>query len=265
MIKTRRILYIFIFLFTCLFCFGHRMEVNNESNLRFKPNDQIFTHSLETEIITNDDTVSTKTFRRISDKELLLHFRHFRCKNEMDSLLQIFNLNNDSVSQPIDEVDEEIYNKWRKRREQIVQKFGVNFIDSLIDIAQKQYVLNNINKTFEYRDCDTISRYSRAINYVDFSKNYLLDFWKNVKYPKNFKYRNEKDFYSYMSAEFILHKNGKISHLNICFSFQNDHNNKYSTYFRRKIIKFIKRSKWIPAKSAGITVTSKVPLVIHFK
>lgn len=264
MIKAQRIIYIFIFLFTCLFSFGQRIEVNNESNLKFKPNDRALTDSLEKEIILVD-TVSTRTFSHISNKELLLHFRLFRCKNEMDSLLHNFNLCNDSVSQPIDEEDEYIIKKWHKRREQIVQKYGVNFIDSLIDIAQEKYVLNNINKVFEYGDCDTISRYARARYYVEFSKSYLLDFWKDVKYPKNFKYRNEKDLYSYMKAEFILHKNGKISDLNISFSFQNEHNKKYSTYFRRKIIRFIKRSKWIPAKSAGITVTSKVPLVIHFK
>lgn len=263
MIKAQIIIYILSFLFTCLFSFGQKMEGNNERNLKFKPNDRVLTDSLEKEIIIVD-TVSTRTFSHISTKELLLHFRLFRCKNEMDSLLHNFNLCNDSVSQPIDEEDEYIIKKWHKRREQIVQKYGVNFIDSLIDIAQEKYVLNNIDKVFDFDECDTISRYSGDKNYREFFHNPDKDFFVKVKYPKDFKYRKENEFYSWVEADFILHKNGKVSDIRTDVTFHNEQNNKYSTYFRQKLIKFIKKSKWIPAKSAGITVTSKVKLVIHF-
>lgn len=192
---------------------------------------------------------------------------HYRSEKEMNLLLQKYNLNNDSVFYygTENEDPEYIIKKSVKLRERIDKRFGINFIDSLRNIAEKQYVHNNIDKVFDYQECDTATRYAGAKYYVEFSKTYVLDFWKMVKYPKDFKYRNEKDLYSYMLAEFILHKDGKVSDIKTGVTFQNDQNNKYSTYFRHKLIKFIKKSKWIPAKSAGITVTSKMPLVIHFK
>lgn len=275
------LIYIIIFTFTCLFAFGQKKNVidyhsstKNEiyfnSILKFKPTNQALMDSLENEennkILIIDNYPPSVNHRHVSDKEwLLLNFNHFRCEKEMNLLLQKYNLSNDSVFLPMIVDNEEIYKKWDKQRERIDQKFGVNFIDSLIDIAQEHYVQNNINKVFDYQECDTVSRYSGAKFYVEFSKTYVLDFWKHVKYPKDFKYRNEKDLYSYMLADFILHKDGKVSDIKTGVTFQNDQNNKYSTYFRKKLIKFIKKSNWIPAKSAGITVTSEVPLVIHFK
>jgi len=193
--------------------------------------------------------------------------KHYRSEKEMYLLLQKYNLNNDSILYygTENEDPEIIYKKSNKLRERIDKKFGVNFIDSLRNIAEKQYVQNNINKLFDYNDCDTVSRYAGAKYYEDFFDILNLDFWKVVKYPKDFIYRNEKDLYSYMNAEFILHKDGKVSDIKTGVTFQNNQNNKYSIYFRKKLIKFIKKSKWIPAKSIGITVTSKVPLTIHFK
>lgn len=279
--KVQGLIYIIIFAFTCLFCFGQKKkvidingttknEINIDSILKFKPTNQALMDSLEEEInpkIIIDSYIPPKNFRRQSEKEfLLLHFNHFRCEKEMNLLLQKYNLNNDSVFYlSMDDGSEGISEKWRKSRERIDKKFGVNLIDSLIDIAEKQYVQNNIDKVFDYQECDTVSRYAGAKYYVEFSKTYVLDFWKVVKYPKDFKYKKEKDLYSYMLAEFILHKDGKVSDIKTGVTFQNDQNNKYSTYFRKKLIKFIKKSKWIAAKSAGITVTSEVPLVIHFK
>jgi len=280
--KLQGLLLIIIFIFTCLFGHGQKKkvidinsttknEINIDSILKFKPTNQELMDLLEEEennikILIIDDYPPSVIHRRVSDKEmLLLHFNHFRCKKEMNLLLQKYNLNNDSVFLPMIVDNERIYKKWDKQRERIDKKFGVNFIDSLIDIAQKHYVQNNIDKVFEYAECDTVSRYARAKYYIEFSKTYVLDFWKVVKYPKDFKYRNDKDLYSYMLAEFILHKDGRVSEIKTRVTFQNDQNDKYSTYFRKKLIKFINKSKWIPSKNVGIIVTSKVPLVIHFK
>jgi hypothetical protein len=280
--KVQGLIYIIIFVFTCLYCFGQKKKaiainstqknvIDINSILKFKPTNQALMDSVEEEInpkiIIIDDNLPSENIRRISEKELLLlNFNNFRCKKKMNLLLQRYNLNNDSVFfLSMDNNNVGIYKKWGKLRERIDNKFGVNFIDSLIDIAEKKYVQNNIDKVFDFQECDTISRYSRAKYYQNYFENYKRDFWKLVKYPKDFKYRNGKDLYSYMLAEFILYKDGKVSDIKTGVTFQNNQNNIYAKYFRKKLIKFIKKSKWIPAKSAGITVTSKVALVIHFK
>lgn len=279
--KAQGLIYIFIFTFTCLFTFGQKKkvidiksstknEINLDSILKFKPTNQALMDSIEKVInpcyVIIDDGESYRPKIRVSDKEvLLLLFNHFRCEKEMNLLLQKYNLSNDSVFFPTIVDNEEIYKKWDKRRELINKKFGVNFIDSLIDIAKKQYVQNNIDKVFDFEECDTISRYSGDKNYGEFFHNPNKDFFAKVKYPKDFEYRKENELYSWVEADFILHKNGKVSDIRTGVTFQNNQNNKYSTYFRKKLIKFIKKTKWIPAKSAGITVTSKVPLIIHFK
>ena len=265
--KLRYNIFLVTFLFIALISYGQSkqkkipenkqgIEINLDSLLKFNPREQILKD------LEKDDTIR---------KEIVEIYweipKHYRSEKEMNLLLQKYKLNNDSVFYygTDNEDPESIWKKIDKLRNRIDKKFGVNFIDSLRNIAEKQYVLNNIDKVFEYEECDTISRYSGAKYYVGFSKIYVMDFWKVVKYPTDFKYRNEKDLYSYMRAEFVLHKNGKVSDIETGVTFQNDQNNKYSTYFRKKLFKFIKKSKWIPAKSAGITVTSKVPLTIHFK
>lgn len=281
--KALGFIYSIFFVFTSLACFGQIKKVididsktkniiNIDSILKFIPVNQAIMDSLEEEInpkiIKINEYAHINHFRTESEKEFnLLYLKHFRSKNEMNLLLQKYNLNNDSVfyQKPVDGGDVNIYNKWDKQRERIDKKYGGNFIDSLIYIAEKQYVQNNIDKVFDFEECDTISRFSGDKNYEEFFYNHDKDFFIYAKYPKDFEYRNEKDLYSSLEADFILDKNGAVSDIKTGITFQNKYNNKFATYFRKKLIKFIKKSKWVPAKSMGITVTSKVPLIFLFK
>jgi hypothetical protein len=60
-------------------------------------------------------------------------------------------------------------------------------------------------------------------------------FFKNSKiflkseYPEDFEFRNENS-YSWISADFILYKDGSITNIDIELTFQNKKNYKYSSY-----------------------------------
>jgi len=189
----------------------------------------------------------------------------YRSNKEMNKLLSNYNIGVGSAVSYCT-VPGELQNCYAyKMRQEIDKRYGKKFIDSLRTIAEKQYVENNLNKIYAFEECDTISRYPNDKSYKDFFKNYKNDFFKIAKYPEDFEFRKEKDKYSWISADFILHKNGKVTDIDVELRFQNKKNYKYSAYYTKKIKEFILETKWIPAKSMGITVNSKVPLTIHFK
>lgn len=150
-------------------------------------------------------------------------------------------------------------------RKEIDRKFGPNFIDSLREVSKLEYVKKNPNKIYRFEECDWVSRYPGDKEYNDFFKNSQDHFWRNTKYPSGFEFRKDKDLYSYMGANFILYKTGKISDIKVDISFQNKKNYQYSSYFINQLKKFVQNTKWIPATSAGIKVNSEMDLTIHFK
>jgi len=248
-----------VYLLTTMVNFGQTKQgekLNTKDKFKFDPTEQALKDLNEKDTTGIDISI----IDYISPK-------HYRSEKEMNLLLQKYNLNNDSVfySRTENEEPEYIIKKSVKLRERIDKKFGVNFIDSLRNIAEKQYVLNNIDKVFEYEECDTVSRYTKSKYYRNYYDYFDRDFWKVVKYPKDFKYRNEKDLYSYLEAKFILHKDGKVSGIKTWISFKNMENDKYATYFTKELIRFVEKSKWLPATSMGITVTSVCQITILFR
>ena len=189
----------------------------------------------------------------------------YRSNAEMDKLLSKYKIGIGSVSYYCT-VPGELQNCYAHKMEQEIEKrYGKNFIDSLRIIAEKQYVKNNPNKIYSFDECDTIARYPKDKTYRDFFKSYERDFWTFTEYPSDFEFRKINDYYSSISAEFTLSKEGIVSDVDIEITFQNKKNYKYTSYFTNKIKEFISKTKWIPAKSAEITVSSKVPLTIFFK
>ncbi|MCW3162714.1 hypothetical protein [Chryseobacterium oryctis] len=220
-----------------------------------------------------DSTCKAETKRAETDikKNKLVYFHYFgmidsyRSNVEINNLLKKHNIKVDSAlhycTVPI-----ELQNCYaRVMRKEIDRKFGNRFIDSLRHIAELQYVNKNLNKIYSFEECDTISRYPEDKTYSDFFKSYEKNFWSSVKYPDDYEYRKDKDYYSYLSADFILHKNGNVSDIKIRLTFQNKKNYKYASYFINELKKFIKNTKWVPAKTMGIIVNSEVPLTLHFK
>lgn|GEM_PF-1520645 len=189
---------------------------------------------------------------------------NYKPKNEMDSLLSHYNISTDIAIYNCTDSGK-FQNCYSSRMlQEIQQRYGEQFIDSLKNIADIQYIKNNINKVFYFHDCDTISRYPNAKSYRQHFENSKKDFFANVPYPEGFQYKNE-EHYSYITANFILYKDGHINDIDIQVTFQNEANNKFISYYIDRLRDFILATKWISATSHGISVDSEVPLTILFK
>jgi len=220
-----------------------------------------------------DSTCRAETIKAEADikKNKLVYFHYlgmvksYRSNDEMNILLKRHNIEVDSALYYCT-VPQALQNCYAKvMSKEIRRKFGPKFIDSLRQVADIQYVEKNSDKLYDFEECDTISRYPGSKSYRSFFKDYKRGFWKNVQYPDQFEYRKDKDFYSSISAEFTLHKDGTISDIDIDLTFHNKKNYKYASYFINETKNFIKKTKWIPAKTMGITVNSRVPLTLFFK
>jgi hypothetical protein len=158
---------------------------------------------------------------------------------------------------------------------------GKNFIDSLRNIADKQFITKHPDKIYDYFVCDQNSLYPNDKSYYDFvrrdtvpiflnnknytrySQNYENDFLKSVEYPKDFVFKKENDtLVSRISAEFTLFKNGNIKSVDIQTYFYNKINEKHSSYYSEKMKEFILKTKWVPARNKDITVNCNVSLLI---
>ena len=220
-----------------------------------------------------DSICKTETINAEKDikQNKLTYFHYFgivvqyRSNEEMNKLLSNYNIRIDSASYYCT-VPGELQNCYaHKMRQEIDNRYGKKFIDSLRTVAEKSYVNNNPNKIYSFDECDTIVRYPKDKTYRDFFKSYERDFWHLTEYPIDFEFRKIKDFYSSISAEFNLSKEGQVSDIDIEITFQNKKNYRYTSYFINRTKEFITKTKWIPAKSSGIIVSSKVPITIFFK
>ncbi|MBA6157371.1 hypothetical protein H3Z83_12710 [Tenacibaculum sp. S7007] len=193
-------------------------------------------------------------------------FKMYRSNTEMTELLSEHNIGIDSTLTtcfaPVPGFEYYCYEK--EMQSAINKKYGKDFIDSLRLQAEKTYVSKHPNKIYKFEDCDTIARYPSALNYKEHFDNYEIDYFKNFKYPKGYKFKNEKS-YSYTTADFILHKDGSIDDIVVETTFQNSENEKYRELFDKRMTEFIKKTEWIPAKSAGITVNSEMPIYVSYK
>lgn len=190
----------------------------------------------------------------------------FRNNKEMKELLSKHNIKIDSTLTTCFAPASgfEYYCYEEEMRKAIDEKYGTNFIDSLRLEADKIYVSKHLNKIYEFEDCDTIARYPRAKTYREHFNNYEEDYLKSFKYPVDYKYKNEES-YSYTTADFILHKDGSVSNFETETIFQNPDNNKYRNLFNKRIIDFVKKTNWTPAKSAGFVVNSKMSVYISYQ
>lgn len=265
-----------LIILTCFSIKNKRLENRSESLLK-KHTDTITNKELEEYIKEErkylDSQCIAETARAEADikKGKLVYFHYFgmvksyRSNDEMDVLLKQNNIEAGTALYYCT-VPLELQNCYEGvMSKEIKRKFGPKFIDSLRHIADLQYIKKNIDKIYDFEECDTISRYPGSKSYGDFFKDYEKNFWKNIKYPDEFEYRKDKDFYSSISAKFTLHKNGTVSDIDIDLTFQNKKNYKYSSYFINETKNFIKKTKWVPAKTMGVIVNSRVPLTFFFK
>ncbi|MDY3521954.1 hypothetical protein PG614_09965 [Riemerella anatipestifer] len=188
----------------------------------------------------------------------------YRSNTEMDSLLAKYSISTaeDAYFCTVPWGKQNCYGK--EMENEISKRYGIKFIDSLRQIAENTFVHKHRNDIFKFEDCDMTSRYYGTDDYSEFIDNYKRDFFKEFKYPANFKYKNEQ-YYSYSNADFILHKDGSISNLEISSTFQNPENEKFRKEIEKQIEKFVRNAKWKPATARGILVNSEMKLTFHYK
>ncbi len=193
----------------------------------------------------------------------LQHFDFHRSNKEMAIILKFYNIELfESYSYSNESGESNCYEIHMNKS--ITEKYGSFFIDSLRNIAEVKYVKNNPERIYLFEECDTTSRYLRADSYEDFFYKYKYDFFEDFDYPASYQF-NEGKYSSYTSAEFILNKDSSIQIIKIETEFQNSENEIHRNLFDKRVKNFIEKSKWLPAKSAGIVINSIVSLTFHYK
>lgn len=142
--------------------------------------------------------------------------------------------------------------------EKIIEKYGEKFVDSLLNIADEKYLINHINDTMYYADCD------RKPNYPNdkydsgdwYSKVMNNEIDKNIAYPKGYIKRPNYDFSAFVDIRFYVNKKGEAKIHNFWFTFDIKTNNKFKSYLESEIRKHIKTENWTPAQIRGENVNS---------
>jgi hypothetical protein len=103
--------------------------------------------------------------------------------------------------------------------EKIKDKFGHQFLDSLLAVSDSLYAFNNPLDTFHYSKCDTWPRFPGEFEDMEFSYKLQNIFNSKVKYPKDYIVKEHRDTAAFVDVSFIVDKNGKASDIGYWFIF----------------------------------------------
>lgn len=254
-------------------CFLFSCNKKHEQNDIEKSNDSIYVYNQnhtkkEDTVCLNEEKRAEKDIQ--SGKLVYFYFRGktkmYRSNKEMKTLLSAYNIEIDSaLVSCIPDLNGFKRNCYAsKMRIAIEKKNGNEFINTLRNLAEIQFVINNPNLVFKFEECDTTSRYPNTKNYSDYFKKPKEDFEKQFTYPKDYKFKSGK-YYSSTKISFILNKNGKVSNIETDCSFTDSENKKFAEYFKNETVKFVQNTKWIPAKFKGIDVNSEMNFIYFHK
>lgn len=201
-----------------------------------------------------------------------------RCSNEMDSLLRKYNIISRVETSPDVGVSPSLnYHCYCDLMdEQIIEKYGSKFIDSLIYLADSLYVLKHLDVVYENRgwstNWDKPAVYPGDKYYDDMNHSGLQDaFDKAVKYPKNYRYKKDPNSINMISISLFIDEKGKAKILNYNFDFYESKANEkdYNQECRKDFIglakHLIEETTWKPAKIKNISVKSKNYILIYLK
>lgn len=150
--------------------------------------------------------------------------------------------------------------------EQIRNKFGSNFLDSLLKSADSLYVFQHLSDTFYYADCDTWPHYpNERRGNEEFSEFLQSDFNGIVKYPEGYTKKENRDTSAFVDIGFVVNKEGRASNLSYNFIFAHEENERYEPYFESVIEPLIIKIKWASAVILKQKVNSSMNLRIEFE
>lgn len=188
-----------------------------------------------------------------------LLYNPLRSGNEMDSLLKTFDIDYK------EEITSDVIFEGQTQgcycdfmEEQIDNKFGKTFIDSLLNVSDSLYVVKNINDTFYYANCDTRPNYpSDTDTHPDeYSEIFQSDFEKSLKYPVGYIKRPNYDSSAFVDVHLYVDKSGNAVITGYWFLFDMKTNHKYEKYFEKEIEKAMRKKGWTPATIRNQKVNS---------
>ncbi|HQF10670.1 MAG TPA: hypothetical protein PKV22_00145 [Paludibacteraceae bacterium] len=144
--------------------------------------------------------------------------------------------------------------------EKIVEKYGEKFVDSLLNIADEKYLINHINDTMYYADCDRRPNYPNDKDDSNDDHSIVLqnELEKKITYPKGYiKIKNKTyEDSAFVDILFYVNKKGEAKIQGFWFNFDIKANTKFKSYLESEIKKYIKTENWTPAQIRGKNVNS---------
>ena len=197
-----------------------------------------------------------------------IYNQYLRSERELKELLKKNNIdfrNQGSSCIVYENQTEHCYCKLME--ENINQKYGKKFVDSLVNDADEKYLNNHINDTMYYAKCDKRPNYP---NDKDESKDEYSEVMQKeiddaIKYPKSYIKRPNYDVSSFVDISFFVDKNGnaKITYFSYHFDIKTNH--KLEKYFESELKKIIKTKEWKPAQIRNRNVNSDMVLRYGFE
>lgn len=204
-------------------------------------------------------------------------WQSLRAENEMRNLLKKYHIQYQDEPSPCVIQMDIIYHCYCKyMQEQINEKLGSKFIDSLLYVADRLYILKHRDQVF---DCGSTSRcwdipamFPGDSTYDQTNHSGLQrEFEKRLKYPDDYKFKKGENSMAALQVYLDIDENGKAKVTNTQFVFWDsqikgtDSNKKYRNYFKNLAISLIENTKWIPAKVKSIGVKSQNDIFIYLR
>ena len=196
-----------------------------------------------------------------------------RCVKEMTLLLEKYNIQlvNEFASDVIiDGQTDGCYCDYMK--EQIDNKYGKKFIDSLLYVADSVYISKNLDKIYDYSGWDKPPLFPGDIKFDNANHSGLQkEFDKLISYPSNYKYRVDSISLADVNIYLEIDEYGKAKVGKCIFDFWNNktkdegYNKEIYQISKKIFIPLIEKTKWTPAKIKSFNIKSKSEIYIYFK
>lgn len=200
-----------------------------------------------------------------------------RAEKEMDSLLQFNKISYQNESSPcVIESNKKYHCYCDIMQEEIDKRFGKNYTDSLLYVADSLHILKNLDKQYYqgsiYGTWDKCALFPGDTHYDERNHDGLQKaFDKKVVYPKKYRYTDPKNALNFLQVYLDIDRNGNAKIYDYLFEFydmktkEENYNREFWNYLKEVAFPIIEKTKWIPAKIKGIPVNSKNDIAIYLK
>jgi hypothetical protein len=204
-------------------------------------------------------------------------FQPFRAEDEMKILLKKYNIEYNNESSPCVIQNNRSYHCYCEcMQDRIKEKYGYNFTDSLLRVADSLYIIQHRDLVFDCgsnSSCWDIPAVYPGDSVPDQTNHSGLQiaFEKLVKYPVDYKFKKGDTSMAMLQVYLDIDENGRAKVTDAQFVFwdnrtkEEDYNKKYWSYFKKIAIPLIEKTTWTPAKIKSIGVKSSNDIFIYLK